>query len=219
MKNFRKNLKIKLPVYIILGVIVLSFFLYEFEVIPHPSFDNAYFHITTYQSQVDQDNDDVDDQTDILQNTKAYLSTKPKYKSKYYSTGYPDDEHGVCTDVVAFALLNAGYDIKKLLYEDVLANQEAYNITNIDKNIDFRRVKNLQVYLARNAISLPTDFSDLSAWQGGDIVVFERHIGIVSDKRNYKGIPFLLHHANPYQIRYEEDVLKRYTIVGHYRIS
>lgn len=219
MKNFRKNLKIKLPVYIILGVIVLSFFLYEFEVIPHPSFDNAYFHITTYQSQVDQDNDDVDDQTDILQNTKAYLSTKPKYKSKYYSTGYPDDEYGVCTDVVAFALLNAGYDIKNLLYEDVLANQEAYNITNIDKNIDFRRVKNLQVYLARNAISLPTDFSDLSAWQGGDIVVFERHIGIVSDKRNYKGIPFLLHHANPYQIRYEEDVLKRYTIVGHYRIS
>ena len=219
MKNFRKNLKIKLPVYIILGVIVLSFFLYEFEVIPHPSFDNAYFRITTYQSQVDQDNDDVDDQTDILQNTKAYLSTKPKYKSKYYSTGYPDDEYGVCTDVVAFALLNAGYDIKNLLYEDVLANQEAYNITNIDKNIDFRRVKNLQVYLARNAISLPTDFSDLSAWQGGDIVVFERHIGIVSDKRNYKGIPFLLHHANPYQIRYEEDVLKRYTIVGHYRIS
>ena len=219
MKNFRKNLKIKLPVYIILGVIVLSFFLYEFEVIPHPSFDNAYFHITTYQSQVDQDNDDVDDQTDILQNAKAYLSTKPKYKSKYYSTGYPDDEYGVCTDVVAFALLNAGYDIKNLLYEDVLANQEAYNITNIDKNIDFRRVKNLQVYLARNAISLPTDFSDLSAWQGGDIVVFERHIGIVSDKRNYKGIPFLLHHANPYQIRYEEDVLKRYTIVGHYRIS
>ncbi len=219
MKNFRKNLKIKLPVYIILGVIVLSFFLYEFEVIPHPSFDNAYFHITTYQSQVDQDNDDVDDQTDILQNTKAYLSTKPKYKSKYYSIGYPDDEYGVCTDVVAFALLNAGYDIKNLLYEDVLANQEAYNITNIDKNIDFRRVKNLQVYLARNAISLPTDFSDLSAWQGGDIVVFERHIGIVSDKRNYKGIPFLLHHANPYQIRYEEDVLEKYTIVGHYRIS
>lgn len=219
MKNFRKNLKIKLPVYIILGVIVLSFFLYEFEVIPHPSFDNAYFHITTYQSQVDQDNDDVDDQTDILQNAKAYLSTKPKYKSKYYSTGYPDDEYGVCTDVVAFALLNAGYDIKNLLYEDILANQEAYNITNIDKNIDFRRVKNLQVYLTRNANSLPTDFSDLSAWQGGDIVVFERHIGIVSDKRNYKGIPFLLHHANPYQIRYEEDVLEKYTIVGHYRIS
>lgn len=219
MKNFRKNLKIKLAVYIILGVIVLSFFLYEFEVIPHPSFDNAYFHITTYQSQVDQDNDDVDDQTDILQNAKAYLSTKPKYKSKYYSTGYPDDEYGVCTDVVAFALLNAGYDIKNLLYEDILANQEAYNITNIDKNIDFRRVKNLQVYLTRNANSLPTDFSDLSAWQGGDIVVFERHIGIVSDKRNYKGIPFLLHHANPYQIRYEEDVLEKYTIVGHYRIS
>ena len=50
------------------------------------------------------DNDGIDDQTDILNNVREYIKTKPKYKSKYYGTGYPDDEYGVCTDVVANGL-------------------------------------------------------------------------------------------------------------------
>ena len=54
----------------------------------------------------------------------------------------------------------------------------------------------------------------------GDIVVFKNHIGIVSDNRNRKGISFVIHHANPYQKYYEEDILEYHNdIVGHYRIS
>ncbi|MCI8392738.1 MAG: DUF1287 domain-containing protein [Clostridia bacterium] len=59
-------------------------------------------------------------------------------------------------------------------------------------------------------------------WQGGDIVVFKKHIGVISDKRNKKGIPFVIHHANPMQINYEEDILEVYgeeNIIGHYRVS
>ena len=41
---------------------------------------------------------------------KKYIFTKPKYKSKYYNTGYPNDGYGVCSDVVVFALKDAGYD-------------------------------------------------------------------------------------------------------------
>ena len=33
-------------------------------------------------------------QTDILNNANNYIKTNPKYKSKYYNTGYPDDEYG-----------------------------------------------------------------------------------------------------------------------------
>ena len=204
---------------VLLGVIVLVFFLYEFQIIPHPSYNNEYFQITTYKSLVDKDEDGVDDQTDILQSAKEYLATNPKYKSKYYGTGYPDDEYGVCTDVVAFALLHSGYDIMTLLNEDVMEVHDAYDIAIVDKNIDFRRVNNLDTYFKRHMISLSTDLSNISDWQGGDIVVFDGHIGIVSDKRNFKGIPFLLHNANPYQIRYEEDVLEKYTIISHYRVS
>ena len=51
-------------------------------------------------------------------------------------------------------------------------------------------------------------------------MVFEKHIGIISNHRNKKGIPFVIHHGNPYQIRYEEDILEKYgKIIGHYRIS
>lgn len=204
---------------LILAIIVL-YALYRFNYIPHKKYTNADFDIETYKSSIDKDNDGVDDQTDILNNVKNYIKTNPKYKSKYYSTGYPNDEYGVCTDVVAFALKDAGYDLMALVNEDVKNNKNLYNIDTIDKNIDFRRVQNLKVYLDRNAISLTTDINKTEEWQGGDIVVFKKHIGIVSDNRNKKGINFVIHHANPYQKYYEEDILEhRDDIVGHYRIS
>ena len=122
--------------------------------------------------------------------------------------------------MIAFGLKNAGYDLMLLVNEDIKNNKEDYNIETNDINIDFRRVRNLKVYFANNAISLTTDIKNIAEWQGGDIVIFENHIGIISDKRNRKGIPFVIHHANPYQRYYEEDILEYKTdIVGHYRIS
>ena len=50
-------------------------------------------------------------------------------------------------------------------------NKELYDIDAVDKNIDFRRVKNLKVYFDNNAISLTTDINEIEEWQGGDIVV------------------------------------------------
>ena len=132
----------------------------------------------------------------------------------------PNDGYGVCTDVVAFALKDAGYDLMTLVNEDIEANKKLYDIEIIDKNIDFRRVKNLKVYFDRNAISLTTDINQIEEWLGGDIVGFKNHIGIVSDHRNKKGINFVIHHVNPYQKYYEEDILEyRHDIVGHYRMS
>ena len=201
-------------------IIVSIYFLLYNKIEIKYYYTNEDFNIKNYISNIDKDEDGIDDQTDILENVRKYISTKPKYKSKYYSTGYPDDEYGVCTDVVAFGLLGAGYDLMELVNDDITNNPNDYNITNIDKNIDFRRVKNLKIYLDRNAISLTTDVNAIDKWQGGDIVVFEKHIGIVSDKRNKKGIPYILHHANPYQLNYEEDFLEyRDDIVGHYRIT
>ena len=201
---------------------ILVALLYFFNTIPHKQYSNSDFNIETYISSVDKDNDGIDDQTDILNNVRTYIAKKPKYKSKYYETGYPDDEYGVCTDVVANGLKGAGYDLKELVNEDIINNKEKYNIEVIDKNIDFRRVRNLDIYLKNNSISLTKELSQIEEWQGGDIIVFKDHIGIISDKRNKKGIPFLIHHANPIQVNYEEDVLELYGqdyIIGHYRIS
>jgi len=194
--------------------------LYHFNVIPHLKYTNEDFNLPQYISQYDQDGDGIDDQSDLLLSVRDYIKTKPKYKSQYYGTGYPNDGYGVCTDVVAFGLKGAGYDLMLLVHEDVLSHPELYQIDIIDKNIDFRRVQNLDIYFKGHAISLTLDINEIEEWQGGDIVVFEKHIGIVSDKRNRKGIPFVIHHANPYQLFFEEDILERRNdIIGHYRIS
>lgn len=209
-----------LIIIIFICLFIILYLLYHFNYIPHKKYTNNYFNIKTYISNIDKDNDGIDDQTDILHGAKKYISMKPKYKSKYYNTGYPNDGYGVCSDVVAFALKDAGYDLQSLVNEHILANKDLYDIEVVDKNIDFRRVKNLKIYLDYNAISLTTDINDIEKWQGGDIVVFKNHIGIVSDNRNRKGISFVIHHANPYQKYYEEDILEYHNdIVGHYRIS
>lgn len=204
---------------LLIVVAVLICLAYRFNIIPHSKYGNDNFNIPPYQSAVDRDGDGIDDQTDILQGARAYLDTQPKYKSQYYNGGYPDDGYGVCTDVVAFALKDAGYDLKDLVDEDIRKHPDEYDIEKPDPNIDFRRVRNLKVFFSRSAISLTTDISQIDQWQGGDIVVFEKHIGIVSDTRNKDGVPFILHLSSPYQVRTEEDALSHYKIVGHYRIS
>ena len=216
----KKKILIIVTNFLIVLISVVLYALYRFNYISHKKYTNEDFNIKTYISKTDKDNDGIDDQTDILNNVRNYIKTNPKYKSKYYATGYPNDEYGVCTDVVAFGLKGAGYDLMNLVNEHIKSNRNLYDIDVIDKNIDFRRVQNLKVYLDNNAIVLTNDINKIKEWQGGDIVVFKNHIGIVSDKRNKKGISFIIHHANPYQRYYEEDILEyRNDIIGHYRIS
>lgn len=215
-----KKIKKATIITIILFLLILVYFLYEVNIIPHIKYENKDFNIKTYVSSIDKDNDGIDDQTDILNNVRKYIKTKPKYKSKYYATGYSNDEYGVCTDVVANGLKGAGYDLMVLVDNHIKENRNLYDIEVVDKNIDFRRVQNLNIYFKYNAKNLTTDINKIEEWQGGDIVVFKKHIGIISDKRNRKGIPFVIHHANPFQRYYEEDILnKRNDIIGHYRIS
>lgn len=171
-------------------------------------------------SSVDRDGDGIDDQQDILDGALAYVNTHPKYKSRYYNTGYPDDGYGVCTDVVASAMKSAGYDLRDLVAKDIKKHRSRYDIEKPDKNIDFRRVKNLRVFFKHNAVSLTTDVSDIRNWQGGDIVIFKNHIGVISDRRNTDGVPYVIHHNDPWQKNYEQDILeRRKDIVGHYRMT
>lgn len=211
------KMTILLLIFFLIGIFILA---YVINIIPHKKYNGEHFKIDTYTSKKDKDKDGIDDQTDILQNAKEYVATKPKYKSKYYKSGYPNDEYGVCTDVVGFALKGAGYDLRNLVNKDIKKNKKDYNLEKIDKNIDFRRVENLNIYFRHKAKSLTTDIHDIEQWQGGDIVVFPHHIGIVSDKRNWQGVPFIIHNAGQISGQYEEDILGWWgDIIGHYRIS
>ena len=80
-------------------------FVFTTLIIYHKKYNNENFNIKTYMSDIDKDNDGIDDQTDILINAREYISTKPKYKSKYYSGGYPDDAYGFVIGCGCFLLL------------------------------------------------------------------------------------------------------------------
>lgn len=220
-KSVKKNIKIFLILCVIAVLCGCGYLFVRYQHTSPKRLPDRYgAEIPQVHSSVDKDNDGIDDQTDILQGALDYVASRPKYKSKYYRTGYPNDGYGVCTDVVAFALKNAGYDLMTLVQQDIEANPADYDMDEPDQNIDFRRVKNLRVYFSHSAISLTTDISEIEEWQGGDIVVFKNHIGIVSDRRNENGVPYVIHHNDPWQRTYEEDILEdREDIVGHYRVA
>ena len=208
---------------IIIFTILVLFLMNKFKLINKKYYTARDFNIKTIYSNIDYDHDNLDDYSDFVLGARKDAENHPKYIRLYYEGGYPPDNEGVCTDVIWRAFKNAGYSLKDMIDKDIELHPEDYkNITNRDPNIDFRRVENLNVYFKNNAISLTTDLSKIEEWQGGDIVVFKNHIGIVSDKRNKNGIPFLIHHASVIQLNYEEDILESYDkdyIIGHYRIS
>ena len=221
MKIIRKTFVVIVVVFITFTISITGLLIYQKNKNVYYAKD---FDIETVISKTDYDNDEIDDYTDILQGAKIEAENKPTYKSAYYSGGYPPDNEGVCTDVIWRALKNAGYSLKDMVDEDIKKNIDKYPRVDgkPDSNIDFRRVPNLKVYFERNQINLTTDLSKIEEWQPGDIVVFgSSHIGIISDKRNKKGIPYLLHNGGQ-QLR-EEDILELYNkyepITGHYRMK
>lgn len=180
------------------------------------------FGITTVVSEVDANYNGIDDYQDILLGARMDAENHPTYDGRYWDIGYPPDDIGVCTDVIWRAFRNAGYDLKAMVDHDIeISNDEDYHIEYPDSNIDFRRVGNLYVFFSKYAQSLTLDLDDISEWQPGDIVVFGeyQHIGIISDRRNRDGIPYVIHNSG--QPLREEDVLEKRakidSISGHFR--
>ena len=175
------------------------------------------FGIERLVSERDENNNGIDDYTDLLEGARAYVATEPTYISVYYSDrgGYPPTGEGVCTDVIWSAFNNAGYDLRELVNYDISIAPDVYP-DKPDPNIDFRRVKNLKIFFDRHAESLTLNPSEIGEWQPGDIVTFSpSHIAIISDKRNYRGEPYIIHHGGGYV--YEENALSYGEITGHYR--
>ena len=136
-------------------------------------------------------------------------------------------DRGVCTDVIVRALRTArAIDLQRQVHEDVKANWDAYpnqrrwGLSKPDPNIDHRRVPNLMTYFRREGYAAPltraaADYlpGDIVAWDLGRGIL---HIGIVSDRASADGTPFVVHNIGAGAR--EEDILFRYTVIGHYRM-
>lgn len=153
-----------------------------------------------------------------------------RYDGSYFAIEYPNgdvpENIGVCTDVIIRAYRSLGIDLQRLVHEDMAENfpeypsERIWGLTRTDRNIDHRRVPNLQVFFERHGEVLPVS-NHPGDYAAGDLVTWMLpgnlpHIGIISDKFNAtSGNPLVVHNigAGPKL----EDMLFGYEITGHYR--
>ena len=208
-----------LQISLLLLILIIFLVLFKLDLLPKVTRTAEDFSIKTVHSTVDFNQNGIDDYTDILIGAKADAENRPTYDGSYWVGGYPPDDIGVCTDVVWRAFRQAGYSLRDMVDEDIINRPDAYDIDVRDCDIDFRRVRNLRVFFEEHAQVLTNDTAAIHQWQPGDIVIFgsNNHIGIVSDIRNRRGQPYIIHNAG--QPKREEDYLPRAEVTGHYRFD
>ncbi len=154
------------------------------------------------------------------------LTYDPAYVALEFPGGDIPRDRGVCTDVVIRALRDAwGIDLQLAAHRDMMADFAAYpalwGLEGPDRNIDHRRVPNLQTLFARIGAEVPLEEGP-APYLPGDIITWKLpgnldHMGIVSDLRTEAGVPLILHNIGAGAK--EEDILFAYPMTGHYRIG
>lgn len=159
-----------------------------------------------------------------LELTKQEVTYDPTYFSISYPNGDVPSDKGVCTDVIIRGYRALGIDLQKEVHEDMRVAFEKYpknwGLTRPDRNIDHRRVPNLMTFFERHGTSVSIS-SNPDTYLPGDVVCWRLegglyHIGFVVDKKSKDGKrPMIVHNIGAGQVL--EDVLFKYTIIGHYR--
>lgn len=161
--------------------------------------------------------------TAALKQVGQTLVYDPNYTQISYPMGDIPVARGVCSDVVVRALRAQQVDLQQLVHQDMQTNFRHYpnkwGLTKTDKNIDHRRVPNLEIFFKRHGKSLQVT-KQAKDYLAGDIVSWRLdngrpHIGIVSINQSKEGIPLIIHNIG--WGTQQEDVLFAWTIVGHYR--
>lgn len=151
----------------------------------------------------------------------------PSYARLAFPGGDVPRDRGVCTDVVIRALRDGwAIDLQLAVNRDMRADFAAYpplwGHRRPDRNIDHRRVPNLETLLTRAGAALPLPDGP-TPFLPGDIVTWRLpgnlpHMGIISDRLEPGGErPLVLHNIGRGAV--EEDILFDNPIHGHFRIG
>ncbi len=161
----------------------------------------------------------------IARGAEAQVGVTIHYDPAYTRLSFPGGdiprERGVCSDVVIRSLRSVGTDLQVEVNRDMRRNFGAYpkmwGLRRPDTNIDHRRVPNLMKFFERQGKAVLI----ASAYEPGDIVAWRlagglHHIGVVSSRRaSLRGDYLVVHNIG--QGARNEDVLRAFTIIGHYR--
>ncbi|WP_439136296.1 DUF1287 domain-containing protein, partial [Pseudomaricurvus sp.] len=104
-----------------------------------------------------------------------------RYDGSYLAIPYPNGDVpssiGVCTDVIIRSYRAIGTDLQQLVHEDMAENflsypsKQIWGLKSPDKNIDHRRVPNLQTYFTRHGVKLAISTNNQD-YAPGDIVTW-----------------------------------------------
>jgi len=156
--------------------------------------------------------------------TKDQVAYDPSYFAMAYPNGDVPANKGVCSDVVIRAYRKLGIDLQKEVHQDMRQHFKLYpkiwGLSSTDRNIDHRRVPNLQVFFTRFGKKL-TVSNNATDYKTGDLVTWMiagrlPHIGIVSHLKTQDGKRNLIvHNVGNGQVL--QDCLFAYPITGHYQ--
>lgn len=152
-------------------------------------------------------------------------SYDPAYVQLAYPMGDVPDDRGVCTDTVIRAFRHAGVDLQVKVHEDMKASFSAYpkmwGLTKPDRNIDHRRVPNLETYFTRKG-GARTLSKTVADYLPGDVVSWRLtwggspHIGVVTRKKE-GGQPLVAHNIG--SGTQEEPCLFNWPMSGWFRFE
>jgi uncharacterized protein len=166
--------------------------------------------------------------TNLIAAARARTTRHEIYDGSYRVLSYPmgdvPNDRGVCTDLIIRAYRALGVDLQVLVHEDMQRNfaeyPQVWGLRNPDRNIDHRRVPNLQKFFERAGAKLRVS-SAASDYKPGDLVTWMLpgnlpHIGIISDQQvPGSNRPKVIHNIGAGPV--EDDILFLYSITGHYR--
>ena len=132
----------------------------------------------------------------LIVQARTQIGVTTSYDGAYVRLDYPGGDvsraTGVCIDVIIRAYRDAfAFDFQEKIHEDMAANFRLYptrwGLTRTDRNIDHRRVPNVETWLKRYGHELP-----VSDWQPGDLLTCRvngslPHIGILSSRKDRLG--------------------------------
>ena len=132
----------------------------------------------------------------LIVDARKQIGVTTLYDAAYVALDYPGgdvpEDRGVCIDVIIRAYRQAfEFDFQQHVHEDMAANfgasPDRWGLTRTDRNIDHRRVPNVETWLKRQGHELPT-----SDWQPGDLLTCRvggtlPHIGILSSQKDPHG--------------------------------
>jgi uncharacterized protein len=149
----------------------------------------------------------------------------PSYVKLAWPMGDVPVERGVCSDVVIRAFRSAGVDLQVEVHRDMAAHFSAYpgiwGLKRPDRNIDHRRVPNLETFFRRKGGSLNAS-RQAADYLLGDVVSWRLtgsglpHIGVVTTRRRARA-PLIAHNIGAgVQI---EPVLFDWPVEGWFRFG